>query len=68
MTRRSDREGKLGHISGEEQPGHRVIEHKGLKIGDRVPMPPKPTIKVRPMSWVDGPKNSPKGVFRNGTR
>lgn len=40
----------------------------GLKIGDRVPMPPKPTIKIRPMSWVDGPKNSPKGVFRNGTR
>ncbi len=39
-----------------------------LKIGDRVPMPPKPKIKVRPMSWVDGPNSSPKGVFRNGTR
>lgn len=37
-----------------------------LKVGDRVPMPPRPTIKVRPMSHVDGPKNGPRGVFRNG--
>lgn len=40
----------------------------GLKIGDRLPLPPRPTIKIRPMSNVDGPKNGPKGVFRNGTR
>lgn len=66
--RRSDRDGKLGYIGGVAQPGHHVREHNGLKIGDRVPCPPKPTLKINPASNADSPQRGPRGVFRNGTR
>lgn len=37
-----------------------------LRVGDRVPMPPKPKLKVRPASWVDSPAKGPRGAFTNG--
>lgn len=39
-----------------------------IKIGDRVPMPPKPRMNVNPSSRADSPQRGPRGVFRNGTR
>lgn len=41
---------------------------RDLKIGDRVPMPPKPRLIVNPASGADSPQKGPRGVFRNGTR
>jgi hypothetical protein len=38
------------------------------KIGEKVEPAPKPKLDVRPAHWVDGPKNSPRGVFTNGGR
>lgn len=37
-----------------------------LKVGDVVPLPPKPKLKIKPASWVDDTAKSPRGVFRNG--
>lgn len=39
-----------------------------IKIGDRLPLPPKPKIKINPKSNADVPNSGPRGVFRNGTR
>jgi len=43
-------------------------EGKPLKIGDRVPMPPKPKLIVRPSRNADVGGKSLKGAFTNGDR
>lgn len=45
----------------------RVGQMRELKVGDRVPVPPK-KLDIRPAKWADDTARSPKGVFRNGTR
>ena len=37
-----------------------------LRKGDRVPMPPKPKLQVKPAHFVDDPAAGPRGVFTNG--
>lgn len=41
-------------------------EHRELRIGDRVPMPPRPKLKVSPTSFADSSAKGPRGVFTNG--
>lgn len=37
------------------------------KIGQRLPMPPKPTLKVFPVRFLaDHPAKGPRGIFTNG--
>ena len=47
-------------------PKHDDQEPRQLKVGDRVPMPPKPKLKVKPARWVDDPARGGRGLFTNG--
>ena len=41
------------------------FDGKTVKIGDRLPIPPKKLV-IRPKSFVDDPAKGPRGVFANG--
>lgn len=42
-----------------------MIDGKLVRIGDKVPLPPR-KLRVDPASFVDDPATGPRGAFRNG--
>lgn len=40
----------------------------GLKVGDRVPLPPKPKLRVVPLYKQGEAPKSLRGAFKNGSR